>query len=78
MDKLRFPDHSWEGWAFWIVSSSVFVRASGSSVVVSVMLLRDVALESGKEEVFIIKHPAAPTPLPRFCKTNGTPRQCVE
>jgi len=30
MDKLRFPDHSWEGWAFWIASSSVFVRASGS------------------------------------------------
>ena len=54
MDSLRFPDHSCEGWAFWIVSRSVYVRKSGSSVVVSVMLLRNVALESGKEEVFIV------------------------
>jgi len=54
VDPLRFPEHSWEDWAFWIVSSSVSVRTSCSSVVVSVTLLINVALESGKEEVFIL------------------------
>ena len=55
MDSLRFAEHSWErGHCGLSVVVFLYVCILCTSVVASVMLLRNVASESGIEEVFIL------------------------